>query len=195
MRNPMLVGERVYLRPVEPADAEPLARMDALEADTFMYRQRFPSSPLEHTHWIDEMYKEQPPGSIPFAVCARDDDRLLGVVGVDGLDWLNRTGETFSFLGPADIRGRGYGTEAKLLLLGYLFDQLHLHVIRSEVDGPNTRSAAALLKQGYRRAGTRKWVDVKNGRFYDQMLFDLTRDDWRQADTRFHAQAGASDHA
>lgn len=188
MHNPMLVGERVYLRPLEPSDAEPLARIDAQEADTFMYRQRFPSSPLEHTQWISEvMYKERPPDSIPFAVCVREDDRLLGVMGVDDLDWVNRTGETFSFLGPAEMRGRGYGTEAKLLLLGYLFEQLNLHVIRSEVDGPNTRSAAALLKQGYRRAGSRKWVDVKNGRYFDMMLFDLTRADWLEADARFHA--------
>lgn len=194
MRNPLLAGERVYLRPLEPADAEPLARMDAQESDTFMYRQRFPSSPLEHTQWINEMYKERPPGSIPFAVCVREDDRLLGTVGVMDLDWVNRTGETFSFLGPAEVRGHGYGTEAKLLLLGYLFDRLHLHVLRSEVDGPNSRSAAALLKQGYRRAGSRKWADVKNGRFFDQMLFDVTREDWLQARAGFHARPAPPEH-
>jgi len=36
MRNPIMVGERVYLRPLEVADAECLARMDAVETDTFM---------------------------------------------------------------------------------------------------------------------------------------------------------------
>jgi diamine N-acetyltransferase len=181
MRNPLLVGERVYLRPLERPDAEPLARMDALEAETFMYRLHVPTSPLEHVRWIDEAYKERPPGSIPLAVCARDDDRMLGVVGVDGLDWINRTGETFSFLGPAEVRGQGFGTEAKLLFLGYCFDHLHLHVIRSEVHQPNTRSAAALRRQGYRRAGSLKWVDVKHGRYIDMEQFDVTREDWCRA--------------
>jgi RimJ/RimL family protein N-acetyltransferase len=192
MRNPVLIGERVYLRALEPDDAEPFARMDAVEADTFMYRQRFPSSPMEHAHWIEEAYKERPPHSIPFAVGARADDRLLGVVGVDDLDWVNRTGETFSFLGPAEVRGQGYGTEAKHLLLGYCFDRLHLHVLRSEVDQPNTRSAAALLKQGYRRAGALKWVDVKGGRYIDQYLFDVTRPDWIAAHRAWLDSRGAA---
>jgi diamine N-acetyltransferase len=159
-----------------------------------MYRTHFPTSPLEHTHWIAEAYKERPPGSIALAVCARADDRLLGAVGVDGLDWVNRTGETFSFLGPAEVRGQGFGTEAKFLLLGYCFDHLQLHVIRSEVHEPNTRSAAALLKQGYRRAGASKWVDVKQGRYIDMQLFDVTREDWLRAREAWLAERRASAH-
>ena len=181
MRNPILLGERVYLRALEPSDAEPLARMDAVEEDTFMFRQRFPSSPLEHLSRIQEDYKARPPRGIAFAVCLREDDTLLGLVGVEPIDWVNRNGETFSWLGPAGIRGHGYGTEAKHLLLEYCFDRIGLHVIGSDVAETNTRSAAALQKQGYRRAGARKWEDVKGGRYIDQLLFDLTREDWVKA--------------
>ncbi len=181
MRNPVLVAERIYLRAVETSDAELLARLDAVEEDTFMYRERFPTSPLDHLARTQGAYKVRPPHEIAFAVCRREDDTLLGMVGVDSIDWLHRTGETFSWLGPAGIRGQGYGTEAKHLLLGYCFDRIGLHVLRSEVAETNTRSAAALLKQGYRRAGARKWHDVKGGRYIDEHLFDLTRDDWRRA--------------
>lgn len=181
MRSPVLVGERVYLRAREPADAEPLARLDAVEVDTFMYRRRFPTSPLDYQAQIREDYKARPPKGIGFAVCLRRDDTLLGMVGVVDIDWVNRNGETFSWLGPAAIRGQGYGTEAKHLLLGYCFDRLGLHVLRSDVAETNTRSAAALLKQGYRRAGVRKWQDVKGGRYIDQLLFDVTREDWLRA--------------
>ncbi len=187
MRNAVLVGERVYLRALEPSDAEPLARLDAVEEDTFMYRQRLPTSPLEHVAQIQEDYKPRPPHHVAFAVCGREDDSLLGVVGVFGIDWVHRNGETFSGLGPAGIRGKGYGTEAKHLLLEYCFDHLGLHVLRSEVAETNTRSAAALLKQGYRRAGALKWQDVKGGRYIDQHLFDVTREDWLRARQAWHA--------
>ena len=190
MRNPVLVGERVYLRALEPSDAEPMARFDALEEDTFMFRERLPTSPLEHLARIEKDYRARPPGGIPFAVCLREDDTLLGVVGIGSIDWVNRNGETFSGLGPAGIRGKGYGTEAKHLLLGYCFERIGLHVICSECAETNTRSAAALLKQGYRRAGVRKWDDVKGGRYADALLFDLTRDDWRQAYEAWRASAG-----
>ncbi len=181
MRNPLLIGERVYLRALELSDADRLAWLDAVEEDTFMYRERVPTSPLQRVAGIEQEYRTRPPDSIAFAVCLRQDDSLVGVVGVFDLDWVHRNGETFSGVGPAVIRGQGYGTEAKHLLLGYCFERIGLHVLRSEVAETNTRSAAALLKQGYRRAGVRKWVDVKGGRYIDEQLFDVTRADWRRA--------------
>jgi hypothetical protein len=62
MRNPIMVGERVYLRPLEVEDAEAIAVMDAGETDTFMWRDRTPSSPLEHAQNITQAYLHQPPG-------------------------------------------------------------------------------------------------------------------------------------
>jgi RimJ/RimL family protein N-acetyltransferase len=173
-----MVGERVYLRATEAGDAEIIARIDAAETDTFMRRGRIPASPLDFESWIADAYRQQPPQHIPFSVCLKDGDRFIGIVGIAGIDWLHHTGETWSSIGPAEIRGQGYGTEAKHLLLEYCFDHLHLHVLRSEVNEPNTRSAAALAKQGYRPAGRRRWFDVKGGRYFDALLFDVTRQDW-----------------
>lgn len=192
MRSPLMVGERVYLRALEAGDAEVTARLDAAETDTFMYRSRVPTSPLEHAHFIAEMYRRQPPASVWFAVCLREDDRFLGNVGVVDIDWLHRTGETASWLGPAAVRGRGYGTEAKHLLLEYCFDRIHLHVLQSQVDEPNTRSAAALARQGYRPAGRLRWSDVKDGRYIDALLFDVTRADWLAARDAWRARRAAA---
>jgi RimJ/RimL family protein N-acetyltransferase len=192
MRSPLVVGERLYLRPVETSDAEPMAQMDAAETDTFMWRGRNPTSPLEHEHFIAELYKQQPPSRIWFSVCLRDGDRFIGNVGVFDVDWLHRTAETASWLGPVELRGKEYGTEAKHLLLEYCFDRLHLHVLRSEVDEPNTRSAAALAKQGYRPAGRMRWTDVKDGRYVDTLLFDVTREDWLAARDAWRARRAAA---
>ncbi len=186
MRDPVMVGERVYLRPMEADDAEVLARMDAAETDTFMWRSRMPTSPLEHAHSISEAYEQQPPVHLWLAVRLRDGDRLIGLVGVFDLDWVHRTGETGSVLAP-DVRGQGYGTEAKHLLLEYCFDRLHLHMLMSVVDEPNARSAAALAKQGYQPAGRRRWSDVKNGRYVDALLFDLARSEWLAARDEWQA--------
>lgn len=188
MRNPVMVGERVYLRPLETTDADAMARIDAAETDTFMWRSRVPTSPLAHSSWISETYVQRPPSQVWFAVCTRDANRFLGIVGVVDVDWLHRTGETASMIGPADVRGREYGTEAKHLLLEYCFDHLLLHVLMSEVDEPNTRSAAALGKQGYRPAGRLRWSDVKNGRYVDALIFDVTRADWLAARDAWRAR-------
>src|SRR5215471_17532024 len=194
MRNPIMVGERVYLRPLEVEDADAIAAMDAGETDTFMWRDRTPTSPLEHAQNIADAYRRQPPGRIILAVCLREGDRTIGTVALFDIDWVNRTGETGSFL-AADVRGRALGTEAKHLLLEYCFDRIHLHVLRSEVDEPNTRSAAALAKQGYRPAGRRKWHDIKDGRYFDMLLFDVTRPDWLAARDAWRATRAAGSAA
>ncbi|MGH2535031.1 MAG: GNAT family N-acetyltransferase [Thermomicrobiales bacterium] len=181
MRNPMLVGERVYLRPLDPSDAEEMARGAATEPETFFDRGRFPASAIAYEHMIrDVNAKPHPPTEIFFAVCLKEDDRLIGGVNVDHIDWIDRTGETGSGFLP-EFRGQGYGTEAKFLLLEYCFDHLHFHALRSHVFEPNIRSAAALRKQGYRPAGRLKWEGVKNGIYQDTLVFDVLRDEYLEA--------------
>ncbi len=189
-RNPVLVGSRVYLRPMEVSDADTFARWDATEDQTFMYRGRAPWSPIHAVEELKEWYKAQPPENVEFAVCLKTDGLLMGSVGCYDLNWTNRTGETGSFLAPG-YRNRGYGPEAKHLLLEYCFDRLQMHVLRSEVAETNTRSAAALDKQGYRPAGRSRWQDVKGGVYTDMLIFSVFRPDWLAARTEWLAgQAG-----
>jgi RimJ/RimL family protein N-acetyltransferase len=191
MRNPIMTGERLYLRPLEAADAETLAEITATEADTFMYRGRTPYSPLTFARWITDLHKQQPPRGIELAVCLIADDQCIGKVGLGEIDYVNRTAETSSDIGPAAFRGRGYGTEAKHLLLEYAFDRIQLHALWSLVFEHNTRSVAALAKQGYKPAGRLKWIDVKNGLYHDAFLFDLLRDEWIAARDAWRAQVVA----
>jgi RimJ/RimL family protein N-acetyltransferase len=81
----------------------------------------------------------------------------------------------------AEHRGKGYGTEAKHLLLEYAFDRVQLHVLYSWVWEPNTRSAAALMKQGYKPSGKLLRQDVKDGVYYGALMFDVKRDEWIEA--------------
>ena len=187
MRNAVIAGERVYLRPVEVSDAEDWARGIAAEPDTFHKRGRVPRSPIGLAHWIEELYTSRLSPEIFFAVCLIEDDRFIGVVGVDGIDWINRTGETGSELSDATFRGQGYGTEAKFLLLEYFFDRLHFHALCSYVFEPNKRSAAALAKQGYKPAGRWKWDDLKGGVFRDMLVFDINRDEYLAAKAAWRA--------
>jgi RimJ/RimL family protein N-acetyltransferase len=181
MRNAVIFGERVYLRPLETSDAEAWTTGIAAEPDKFHKRGRLPFSPIAIEKWIENLYKVRVPPEISFAVCLKEADKFIGVVGVDGIDWVHRTGETGSELFDATFRGQGYGTEAKFLLLEYFFDYLHFHALCSYVFEPNTRSAAALAKQGYRPAGRWKWDDLKDGVYRDVLVFDILREEYLAA--------------
>lgn len=178
MRNPIMVGERVYPRPFDAANAEVFAVEITHDPETFYRRGRFSANPIAIEHTIEEAQKPEYPSEASFVVCLRSTDQAIGTVNVEHLDLVNRTGETGSYRFAA-FRNQGYGPEAKHLPLEYCFDRLHLHAVRSHVWEPNTRSAAALAKQGYRFAGRWRWDDYKDGVYRDTLVFDLLRAAWR----------------
>ncbi len=181
MRNAVVVGERLYLRPLEANDAEVIAAGHALEADTMMDRLRIPHSPIAIANFIKNINKQQPPGYISLGVCLREDDRCIGIVEIFWIDYVHRNAGTGSWINLVQDRNQGYGTEAKMLLLEYAFERLNLHVLMSYVWEPNARSAAALLKQGYRSAGRYRLEDVRDGVYRDALLFDVVYPDWLAA--------------
>ncbi|MFW6075912.1 MAG: GNAT family N-acetyltransferase [Chloroflexota bacterium] len=179
MKNPMMVGERVYLSPVEPDDAMAFARAEAIETDTRLYPpERLPTSPIGFEQMARELGKSTPPAAVMFAVRLKETDEWIGEMGLWHIKWVDRSAETGSFMKPGEFRGRGYGTEAKMLLLEYAFDHLHLHLIWSGVMETNKRSAAALTKQGYKPAGAVRYQTVKDGVYVGDGLYTLTREDW-----------------
>jgi RimJ/RimL family protein N-acetyltransferase len=187
MRNPILAGKRVYLRPLEPDDARAIAEFEAQETDTTIFSGgRIPHSAIALRKLFSDAFKTMPPDTVAFAVCLKEDDTLIGQMGITGIDWVHRHGETFSHLAPGgEYRGKGFGTEAKHLLLEYAFEHIDLHVLTSWVFEQNERSAGALAKQGYKPAGRLKADGIKRGVYYDDLVFDVLRADWIDArDTR-----------
>ena len=121
------------------------------------------------------------PEEVQFAVVLRETGKPIGDNGLFNIDWIGRTTETASFIFRPEHRGAGLGTEAKHLLLEYAFERLGLHMVRSYVWQPNTRSAAALRKQGYRDAGAVAWSGQKNGELVGDYAFDLLASEWQEA--------------
>lgn len=184
MRNPTMIGERVYLSPREESDAMPLGRWEAQEVDANLYGiGRHPVSPIAFAHFAREGHKE-PPRSLFFTVMFVDGDEPIGEVSLMGINYVTRIAETGSMMKPGEYRGHGYGTEAKMLLLEFAFEHLQLHVLQSFVFSGNQRSAAALRKQGYQPAGRLRYVEIHQGRYEDLLIFDITRAEWLAARER-----------
>lgn len=179
-KNAIMVGERVYLRAVVEEDSQKAATFSRQDTETFFDNGRGMRSAYAKNRWNRKLMDDDPPEWVRFAIVLRENDEFIGSNGIVDIDWVNRTAETESYMEHVDYRGGGYGTEAKHLLLGYAFDQLGLHQVRSFVWGPNTRSQAALRKQGYRDAGRLNWGGVKNAEYTHDQLFDLLANEWRE---------------
>lgn len=175
----MMIGARVYLRPSTRKDEEDGVLHARRETETFFDIGRYMPDIEGLAAWNEQNQKKTFPDNIRFAVCLREHDELIGWVGLFGVDYVNRVAETGSFFHRPEYRGGGYGSEAKQLLLEYAFEKLNLHVVQSWVYFPNTRSAAALRKQGYREAGRINWRYPFEGTFDNFVTFDLLAEEWR----------------
>lgn len=179
--NAIVAGERLSLRPFEPDDGKLASRWLMQDNEDV-----FPNGPDVVNPWVYgqrhvALAKETPPSWVRFAIARNEDDLLIGANGLTHLDLRNGIAETESTIFHPDYRGRGYGTEAKHLLLEYAFERLGLHMVYSWVSEFNTRSSAALLKQGYREAGYFAWSHAYRGNYLGGRYFDLLASEWRAA--------------
>ena len=176
----LVVGDRLALRPLQVEDAAPIARSFLEERETFFLRGRRPLSPITLADWIGKMGETSPPTDIELAVVTRE-NALVGEVNLMEIDWVARTAETAAWIYRAEHRGGGLGGEAKHLLLEYAFDRLGLHALRSHIYDSNARSAAAVVGQGYRRAGRHLWALDQHAGFIGWQVFDILAREWRAA--------------
>lgn len=181
-----MIGSRVYLRPFVKADAEVITIWAMREPEADFSLGRGAESPAAFArHALEEQKTEKGPWptAISFMVCLRETDEPIGWVSLEDINWVDRIAETASWLFRADYRGEGFGSEAKHLLLDYAFNHLRLHMVHSWVLFNNTRSAAALRKQGYREAGRATWCFFAPGGLGNMVVFDLLAEEWRSLPT------------
>ncbi len=177
----IVTGERLSLRPFEPDDGKLVAKWLMQETEDSHPGGPDVVNPWTYGRHFVALAQESPPTWPRFAIVRNDDGQLIGANGLTNLDLLHRTAETETTLYLPGFRNQGYGTEAKHLLLEYAFQRIGLHMVYSWVSEFNARSAAALIKQGYREAGYFAWAEPYKGHFTGAWYFDYLADEWRAA--------------
>jgi diamine N-acetyltransferase len=117
------------------------------------------------------------------AACTRDRDALftiyecgtlrpIGSSGLQHIDYFHRTAEFGIMIGEKDCWGKGYGTEATVLMLDYGFNGLGLHNIMLRVYSYNERAHHAYARAGFREIGRRREAIRLAGHAYDDIYMD-----------------------
>lgn len=169
-----LRGRKVYLR---PPHKETDLEFFQWAMGQFLVRRtllpRLPISMAAEEKWFDRL-ADRP--DIMFTICLID-GTPIGCTGLHNIHWISRLAETGTWIAP-QYWGRGYGTEAKMLLLKYAFDTLNLRKIVSGAVAFNGRSIGHNRNCGYRITGRLKRHHFINGRYYDEVLLACFREWW-----------------
>ncbi len=166
-----LVGERVYLSPMNIDDAETYVKWfnDFNVTDGLGSSCRLTSLESEK-EWL-----RQNSGQYQFAIVKLEDDILIGNCGINGIDQLRQCAEVGLFIGDEENRNKGYGAEALNLLLDYCFDYLNVNNVMLKVFSFNERAINCYRKLGFKEIGRRRQSYYLKGKFYDQVFMDILK--------------------
>lgn len=109
-----------------------------------------------------------------------EDDRVIGVIELDGFDWEARSAWVGIGIGDPEYRGRGYGTEAMQLILDYAFRCLNLNRVNLNVFAFNKRAIRSYEKCGFRYEGTQREVLFKEDQRWDIIDMGILRSEWEE---------------
>ncbi len=180
MNANLLTGQLVRLAALNAEEAvEAFARWGV---DTEFGRQlnistRPPNRPQQIQLFLEKEQSEDPT-AISFSVRTLADDRMIGFVVFDGINWQH--GDTFVAIGVGDpdYRGRGYGTDAMRVMLRFGFQELNLHRIQLNAFSYNERAIKSYLKAGFVLEGRARGMLLRDGQRWDFVYMGVLRKEW-----------------
>jgi len=180
-----IVGDRVVLGPLR-RDLIPLY---ARWVNDFGTQRTLGADPLPRdlgavTDHYDHFTAR--PDCAQFTIYEHASWRPIGITELQAIDLHHGTAEFVIFIGEAALRGRGYGTEATMLLLDYAFATLDLQSVVLRVYEYNLAGIGAYRRAGFRPIGRQRQCHWLGGRFWDAIQMECLREDFAAARSSVH---------
>jgi RimJ/RimL family protein N-acetyltransferase len=172
---------QVTLRPVSEDDLPWLADLTSSPAATGPHEWHGWSDPRrERRQWAESGLLGDHGGTL---IVRHGTDRVGSVswrrvqTGPTAFNWAIGVG-----LAP-EFRGRGYGSMAQRLLVRYLFAHTQVNRIEATTEITNVAEQRALEKAGFTREGILRGTTFRQGRWHDQVMYSVLRDEVKLGDT------------
>ena len=170
-----LVGDRICLSPKGTSDEEIVKFtewMNDFQVTDYVGRSGKIVTLNGEKEWLENSVKEND-SKRNFDIIDFKEDKLIGTIGLEHIDYIGRNAVLGIFIGDEDYRGNGYGTEAIRLLLEFGFRYLNLHSIRLDLLDINERAHKCYLKCGFKDTGRSREAIFLNGKYYDKLHMDI----------------------
>ncbi len=176
--NPIIRGERVYLRAAERSDLELFVRW-LNEADTVRNLSMIgPMSLASEERWFDGLLERQGKRDFHFVICLLADGRAIGTAGLHQVDHEAGSAAFGIAIGDEADRNHGHGTDALRAICEFGFGSLRLERIYLDVFAPNERARRSYERAGFVLEGTQRHAHFADGRHEDVHRMSLLRGEW-----------------
>lgn len=119
---------------------------------------------------------------LQFTILLKDyqsEDQVLGRIFVTHLDKMYDSLDISRiYIGPQELRNKGYGEEALRLFLEYCFINLHTERVTLDHLPGNVEASRLYLKLGFQYEGVARNASKKNGKYQDLNKMSILRSEY-----------------
>lgn len=173
--KPVLHGDLVTLRVLSAADQSALQPVYADPDVARLTGSHGVPDPDQGLAWLASRADQS--DRLDLAVLERASGICVGEAVLNEWDAENESCNFRIALGSGS-HGRGLGTEATRLIVGYGFDQLGLHRIALEVYAFNPRARAVYEKAGFVAEGVLRHALLWDGQRIDAVVMSILAGEW-----------------
>ncbi len=176
---PTLTAGLVTLRELRTSDAASLfASLTTEEVARFISPP--PTTVEGFERFIAWTHRQRAAGAFAcFAIVPHGSDTAVGLFQVRSLEPTFGTAE-WGFVMSSDYWGAGVFVEGARLVVDFAFEVIGVHRLEARAALANGRGNGALRKIGAVMEGVLRRSFVRNGKCYDQALWAIVCDDWRE---------------
>ena len=172
----MLKGEQIYLRTLEPADADTILKWENNSDNWRVSNTLVPFSRKLIEDYVNSAQDIYSIKQLRFIICLVENDKEIGAIDLFDFDPYHQKVGLGILIAELEDRGNGYAKEAVLLILEYCFNHLMLHQVYCNIFSENKSSVDLFEKSGFTICGIKKeWVKSNNG-WEDELLLQSIKE-------------------
>lgn len=171
------VGIRLFQDPITDAEIERVYRWSS-DAEVVRWSGSAPTD-LTLKEFRERMRSDRaanPGNRRAFFIVTRAGE-LIGRIGIFAIDWTLKQGELGIVIGERDYWGKGYGRDAILTLLRYVFQTTSLETVNLFTFTDNLRAQHCFTACGFRTLGTERRFSPDIGEF-DGIEMEIARQEF-----------------
>jgi [ribosomal protein S5]-alanine N-acetyltransferase len=169
---------RVFLRALNISDSERIYKwfLDD-EIQSLIGTNHFFASEDYVRKWVEEKIFEKK--DIYLAICHSRDNEIIGYLSIKDIDFRNSKATWGGILiGDKELWNKGIATEAAILMLKYVFEELNLNLFWGFWLEENIASIKMSEKLGFTKVGILPQSIFKKSRFHSLLIMYMLKDEY-----------------
>ncbi|RPJ23307.1 MAG: N-acetyltransferase, partial [Chloroflexi bacterium] len=127
---------------------------------------------------IEKEVEEMSPASYFFSIRTLAEDKLIGELNLDVVNWSGRDAFVGLGIGETEYWSKGYGTDVMNVLLRFAFTEINLRRVTLSVFEYNPRAIRSYEKAGFRHEGRKRCALNREGQRWDELYMGILREEW-----------------